>query len=73
MEASRRTQNEIDSERVTKGRGLPVLCYIGDLIPEKKCVSADVPVLLSGQAVALTPEGIVDLTMCRQKALCMAG
>ena len=34
---------------------------------------ADVPVLLSGLAVALTPEGIVDRAVGRQKALCMAG
>ena len=46
---------------------------MGDLVPEQKCLSTDVPVALRRQAVALTAEGIVDRAVRGQEAMGMAG
>lgn len=42
-----------------KCRGLRVLRYIGDLVPEKKRLSTDVPVLLGRQAISLATEDVL--------------
>lgn len=56
---------EFASTRVTKCGGLRVLRYLGDLIPERKCLRTDVSILLRRQAVSLAPEGVVDRAICR--------
>ncbi len=58
---------------MAKHRESFVIRYTGDLIPERECLSKEVPVLLRRQTVALTAEGIVDRAVHGQKALGMAG
>lgn len=53
--------------RVTRCHGSGGFCYVCDLIPYKKCLRTDMPVLLSCQTVALPPEEIVDQAMRRKK------
>lgn len=43
-----------------KCRGLHVLRYIGDLVPERKRLSTDGPILLGREAISLEPEDVVD-------------
>ncbi|MET3120091.1 hypothetical protein AAKU64_004339 [Undibacterium sp. GrIS 1.8] len=40
-------------------------CYVGDLIPYRKCLRTHVSVLLRCHTVSLTPESIVDRAMSR--------